>query len=108
MKVKVLEKIKFAAGKWKEAGPLLKTFKELAEKKGYPPFRIYVYISGGDAVQTLTFASDWDSLARMETLMDRMIGDPEMMRLMEKWAGVVESHEVSILKEVSPEEFGMV
>lgn len=40
--------------------------------------------------------------------MDRMIGDPEMMRLMEKWAGVVESHEVSILKEVSPEEFGMV
>jgi len=107
MKVKVLEKVTFAAGKWREAGQLLKTFKELAEKNGYPPFRMYVYISGGDGVQTLTFASDWDSLARMETLMDRMLADPEMMQFMERWAEIVESHEVSILKEVSPEELGM-
>jgi hypothetical protein len=108
MKVKVVEKVKFAAGKWKEAGQLMKTFKEVAEKNGYPAFRMYVYISGGDAVQTLTFESDWDSLARMETLMDKMFADPEMMQMMEKWAGVVESHEVSILKEVSPQELGMM
>jgi hypothetical protein len=107
MKVKVVEKVKFSTGKWKEAGQLMKEFKEVAEKNGYPPFRIYIYISGGDAVQTLTFESDWDSLARMETLMDRMIGDPEMMKMMEKWAGVVESHEVSIWKELSPQELGM-
>ncbi|MCF8142518.1 MAG: hypothetical protein K9N21_01220 [Deltaproteobacteria bacterium] len=108
MKVKVVEKVKFAVGKWKEAGPLMKRFKEVGEKNGYPPFKMYVYISGGDAVQTLTFESDWDSLARMETLMDRMIADPEMMQMMQEWAGAVESHEVSILKEVSPEELGMM
>jgi hypothetical protein len=108
MKVKVVEKVKFAPGKWKEAGELMRAFKQVGEKLGYPPFRMYIYISGGDAVQTLTFASDWDSLARMETLMDKMMGDPEMMQMMEKWAGVVESHEVSILKEVSPAELGMM
>lgn len=43
----------------------------------------------------------------METLMDKMYADPEMLSMMEKWGGVVESHEVSILKEVSPEELGM-
>ncbi|MBC8417627.1 MAG: hypothetical protein KJ573_16460 [Proteobacteria bacterium] len=107
MKAKVVEKVKFAPGKWKEAGQLMKTFKEVAEKQGFPAFRIYGYISGGDAVQTLNFVTDWDSLASMETLMDKMYSDPEMLQMMEQWAGVVESHEVSILKEISPEELGM-
>ena len=108
MKAKVVEKVKFAPGKWQEAGQLMKTFKQVADKCGFPPFRIYGYISGGDAVQTLNIVSDWDSLAKMETLMDKMFADPEMMQMMEKWAGVVESHEVSILKELSPQELGMV
>jgi hypothetical protein len=30
-----------------------------------------------------------------------------MREMMEKWAGVMESHEVTILKELSPEELGM-
>ncbi|OQX64408.1 MAG: hypothetical protein B5M55_06145 [Desulfococcus sp. 4484_242] len=107
MKVKVIEKVKFAPGKWREAGKILKTYKELTEKNGYPSFRTYTYISGGDGVQTLTFVSDWDSLARMETLMDRMPADPEMMQFMQRWAEIVESHEVSILKEVLTEEIGM-
>ena len=108
MKAKVVEKVKFAPGKWKEAGALMKTFKEVAEKQGFPPIRIYGFISGGDCVQTLNFVTDWDSLASMETIMDKMFSDPEMLQMMEKWAGVVESHEVSILKELSPEELGMV
>jgi ABC-type glycerol-3-phosphate transport system substrate-binding protein len=107
MKAKVVEKVKFAPGKWKEAGELMKTFKEAAEKQGFPPIRIYGFISGGDVVQTLNFVTDWDSLGAMETVMDKMFSDPEMREMMEKWAGVVESHEVTILKELSPEELGM-
>jgi len=107
MKAKVVEKVKFAPGKWKEAGALMKTFKEVAEKQGFPTVRIYGFISGGDCVQTLNFVTDWDSLGAMETVMDKMFSDPEMLEMMEKWAGVVESHEVSILKELSPEELGM-
>ncbi len=107
MKAKVVEKVKFAPGKWREAGPLMKSFKEVAEKKGFPQVKIYGFVSGGDVVQTLNFVTDWDSLADMETVMDKMFSDPEMLEMMEKWAGVVESHEVSILKELSPEELGM-
>jgi len=107
MKAKVVEKVKFAPGKWKEAGELMKEFKKMSEKHNFPPYRIYTYISGGDAVQTLSFVTDWDSLADMETLMDKMYADPETMQMMEKWAGVVESHEVSILKELTPQELGM-
>jgi len=40
--------------------------------------------------------------------MDKMYADPEMLSMLEKWGGVLESHEVSILKEVSPEELGIV
>ena len=103
MKAKVVEKVKFAPGKWKEAGALMKTFKEVAEKQGFPPVKIYGFISGGDVVQTLNFVTDWDSLGAMETVMDKMFSDPEMLEMMEKWSGVVESHKVSILKELSPE-----
>jgi len=39
--------------------------------------------------------------------MDKMFSDPEMPEMMEKWASVVESHEVAILKELSPEELGL-
>jgi len=108
MKAKVVEKVKFAPGKWKEAGTLMKTFKDIAKKLGLPEFRTYSYISGGDAVQTLQFVTDWDSLASMETLMDKLYANSEMLQMMEKWAEVVESHEVSILKEISPEELGML
>ena len=107
MKAKVLEKVKFAPGKWKEAGELMKAFKRIGEKQGLPRFRIYSYVSGEDTVNTLTLVTDWESLGAMETLMDRMLGDPEMMQMMEKWSGVVESHEVSILKELSFQEIGM-
>jgi len=37
MKAKVVEKVKFAPGKWKEAGALMKNFMEMAQKQGYPP-----------------------------------------------------------------------
>ena len=107
MKAKVVEKVKFAPGKLKEAGALMKNFMEVAGKQGFPPVKIYGFVSGGDVVQTLNIVTDWDSLGAMETVMDKMFSDPGMLEMMEKWAGVVESHEVSILKELSPEELGM-
>ena len=107
MKAKVVEKVKFAPGKWKEAGAMMKKFMEMAQKQGFPPVKIYGFISGGDVVQTLNFVTDWDSLGDMETVMDKMFSDPGMLEMMEQWSGVVESHEVSILKELSPEELGI-
>ena len=107
MKAKVVEKVKFAPGKWKEAGPMMKKFMEMAQEQGFPPVRIYGFISGGDVVQTLTFVTDWNSLGDMETVMDKMFSDPGVLEMMGEWSGVVESHEVSILKELSPEELGI-
>jgi hypothetical protein len=107
MKVTCIEKVKFAPGKWKEASGLMKTFKELAEKQGFPPVKVYGFISGGDVVQTLNFVTEWDSLSAMEPVMEKMFADEEMRKMMEKWAGVVESHEVMILKELSDEELAI-
>ena len=107
MKVISMEKVKFAPGKWEEAGNVMKTFQKLAQKVGFPEYRIYGAISGGDVVQTLYFQTEWQSLSQMETLMEKMFSDMEMREMMEKWSGVVQSHEVTLLKELSEEELGI-
>lgn len=107
MKVISMEKVKFAPGKWEEAGNVMKTFQKLAQKLGFPEYRIYGAISGGDVVQTLYFQTEWQSLSQMEALMEKMFSDMEMREMMEKWSGVVESHEVTLLKELSEEELGI-
>lgn len=107
MKIISIEKVKFAPGKWEEAGEVMKTFQELAQKLGFPENKIYGAVSGGDVVQTLYFQTEWESLAQMETLMGKMFSDAEMRIMMGKWAGVVESHEVTLLKELSEEELGI-
>ena len=107
MKVTSLEKVKFAPGKWEEGGNIMKTFTNLARKLGFPEYKIYGAVSGGDVVQTLYFQTEWGSLAEMEVSMEKMYVDPEMREMIFKWSGVVESHEVTILKELSAEELGI-
>ncbi len=107
MKVISLEKVKFAPGKWEEAVQVMKTFTNLAQKLGFPGFRVYGAVSGGDVVQTLYFQAEWGSMAEMEALMEKTYSDPEMREMMLKWSAVVASHEVTILKELSEEELGI-
>lgn len=107
MKITCIEKVKFATGKWEQAGEVMKTFTKLAQKLGFPEYKIYGAVSGGDVVQTLYFQTEWESLAKMETLMEKMYSDAEMREMMGKWAGVVESHEVTLLKALSEEELGI-
>ena len=107
MKVTCVEKVKFAPGKWEEAGNLMKKFKEAWEGKGLPPVKTYGCISGGDAVQTLFFMTEWDSFGAMESMMEHMFADAEMRGMMLEWSKVVDSHEISILKELSDEELGI-
>ncbi len=107
MKVTCIEKVQFVPGKWKEASECMKTFKELAKKMNFPPYKIYGNFAGGDVVQTLYFVSEWNSLAEMESLTEKMFSDAGMREMMEQWAGVVASHDISILKELSEKELGI-
>jgi hypothetical protein len=107
MKVISLEKVKFAPGKWEEAGNVMKTFTNLAKRLGFPEYKIYGAVIGGDVVQTLHFKTEWESMAEMEALMEKMYADPEMREMMFKWSGVVSSHEITLLKELSEEELGI-
>ena len=107
MRITSIEKVKFVPGKWEEAGEAMKNFKKLAQKLGFPEYKIYGAVSGGDVVQTLYFQTQWESLAQMETLTEKFFSDAEMREMMGKWAGVVASHEVTLLKELSEEELGI-
>lgn len=107
MKVTCVEKAKFAPGKWKEASELMKGFRGIWEKKGFPPVKIHGCVIGGEVVQTLYFTTEWDSLSALESLMEQMFADPEMRALIEKWSEVVDSHELEILREFSDEELGL-
>ncbi len=107
MKITAIEKVKFATGKWEQAREAMKTFAKLARKLGFPEYKIYGAVSGEDVVQTLYFQTEWESLAKMETLMEKMYSDAEMREMMSQWAGVVESHGVTLLKELSEEELGI-
>lgn len=106
MKVVSLEKVKFAPGKWEEAGKLMMAFQQMAEKNGFPKYKIYSVLSGEDVVQTLYFQSELESLSQMESLLEKMFSDPETRVMMGEWAGVVASHEVTILKELSEGDLG--
>ncbi len=58
-------------------------------------------------MQTLFFVTEWDSFGALESMMEHMFADAEMKMLMFEWSKVVESHEISIMKELSDEELAI-
>ncbi len=52
-------------------------------------------------VQTLFFVTESDSFGALESMSVHMFADAEMTMLMFECARVVESHEISIMKELS-------
>lgn len=58
-------------------------------------------------VQTLFFVTESDSFGALESMREHMFADAEMKMLMFEWSKVVESHEISIMKELSDEELAI-
>ncbi|MDD5627417.1 MAG: hypothetical protein PHU21_00015 [Elusimicrobia bacterium] len=101
MKVLRIESMKFHAGCWKKAGPVLKKIKSLGQAAGFPKVKVYATVSGGDAMHTVHMVSEWNSLSAMESMEAKMNGKKDLMGAMEKLADVVDSSHVTLFKDIS-------
>jgi len=98
--VKVIQRgvMKIVPGKMAEAMELQAKHMAIVGRHGMPltTMRSYRPLFGGEYMHTLIFEVEWDSLAAMEDLFDKMMADPEMQALMPKWDAVLESHVVEL------------
>lgn len=101
MKVLRIESMKFHAGSWKKATPILKKLKSLGRAAGFPEVKVYATISGGDAMHTVHMISEWNSLSAMENMEKKMSGKKPLLEATEKLADVVDSSKVVLLKDIS-------
>jgi hypothetical protein len=105
MSVLRIEAMKFHAGSWDDVGPALKEIQKQAT--GFPKVKMYATISGGDVMHTLVLISEWKDLAAMEAAEGKLSGKKKMMEAMEMLAAVVDSSEVTLLKEVTAKDLGL-
>ena len=97
MQIIQMTTMKFLPGKMTEAIELLKKQAEIAARLGGVPWKSYRCVSGErDAMHTLLFIAEWDSVATYEAVLEKASSDPEMRQLMTKWETVVESDKVEL------------
>ena len=91
--------MKVAPGKMAEAMALSEKLMALSSRYGmsttgartYRPFT-----GGGDAMHTVVFEIEWDSLTAMATFFEKVMADPEVQAQMPKWEALEESHQVEL------------
>ena len=102
MKVIQRETMKVLPGKMAEAMKLVEKHTAITSRLGAPPWRGYRLLSGrGEYMHTLVFETEWDSLAAMEPIFEKMLADPEMQALVAKWDAILESNEFEIYTPLS-------
>jgi len=93
MKVMQRTSMKMVPGKMTEAMGLIQEQQGVMTRWGMPPVRYYrPFAGGGDAVNTIFLQFEWDSIAAMEAFYEKSMADPEMLAVLMKWDGVLESH----------------
>ena len=85
--------VKVIPGKMGEFLKLQEKHDAVASRLGLPPHNRYSRISG-ESMQTLVYATEWDSFAAMEDFFEKLYADPEARVLCAKIAAVTESLEV--------------
>lgn len=72
-------------GKWDELEELDKEFNEIEyEKYKYPKKRRYRLLTGINNTNTLIVERVWESMRKMENVMEESAFDPDLMKLNEK------------------------
>ncbi len=92
MKVIWRTTVKIVPGKMAEYMGLEERRKSMSSSLGMPPEKVYRCLSG-DSAHTIVYEMEWDSLAVMETALEKMFADPEMQAMMPKYDGLIVSHE---------------
>ena len=102
--MKVIQRviIKVVPGKMTEALELDKKHTAVAMRLGVPPMKKYRCLSGrNDVMHTLIVETEWDSLAAMEAVEEKLSADPEIQAFMVKWETVLESQEIELYTPLS-------
>jgi hypothetical protein len=92
MKVIMRTIIKVVPGKMAEYMQLEEERRAFASRLGLPPEKRYSCLSG-DSAHTIVYEYEYDSLAAMEALLEKMFASPERQTLMAKYDPCVVSHE---------------
>jgi len=94
MKVVQREIMRIIPGKMPETMELLKKHMAIARRLAPPNTveRGYLPFFADEAVHTLVFEVEWESMAAMEDFFEKAMADAEMQALMPKWEEVEESH----------------
>jgi len=94
MKVVQREIMKIIPGKMPETMELLGKHMAIAMRLAPPNtiVRNYLPFFADEAVHTLVFEVEWESMATMEKFFEKAMADTEMQALMPKWEEVEESH----------------
>ena len=91
MKVIMRTIVKIVPGKMAEYMEVEKRSEEFATRAGMSPWKKYRCLSG-DSMHTIVYEMEFDSLAAMEALMEKMFVDPEYLEESAKSEGIIESH----------------
>jgi hypothetical protein len=96
MKVVFRSTIKVVPGKIAEYMEVEGKSKAISNRLGMPPWKRYGCLSG-DAIHTIVYDMEFDSLAALEASFDKLFKDPERQALMAKSDACIVSHENEFL-----------
>jgi hypothetical protein len=96
MKVIMRTTIKIVPGKMAEYMEIDKKAEAISTRAGGSPWKRYGCLSG-DAMHTLVYDSEFDSLAAMEAFLEKLFTDPERQQLMAKSEACIVSHDNELL-----------
>jgi len=86
-------------GKMAEAMELNKKYMAIVSRLGMPATGMRMYrpfTGGGDAMHTVIFEVEWDSLTTLAAFFEKVMADPEVQAQMPKWEALEESHQVEV------------
>ena len=104
--MKVMQRgiMKVAPGKMAEAMELNQKLMAISSRYGMPTTGMRMYrpfTGGGDAMHTIVFELEWDSLTEMAAFYEKMMADPEWQAQMSEWDMVLENHQVELYSVMS-------
>jgi len=99
--MKVMQRgiMKVAPGKMAEAMALTEKLMALSSRYGMSTTGARMYrpfTGGGDAIHTVIFEIEWDSLTEMAAFFEKMMADPEYQAQMSQWDTLLENHQVEL------------
>ena len=99
--MKVMQRgiMKILPGKTAEAMALNEKYMAIVKRLGIPTTTMRMYrpfTGGGDAMHTVIFEIEWDSLTELAAFFEKAMADPEVQAMMPKWEAVEESHQVEL------------